>query len=161
MVPIPPPMPRMASSHVIVRLARLVLPLAALAGCHLVDQRSFDRTAGRRPVPPAAPVVPGPLPVPPLLVVRFDTPDPQYRAALATAVDAARRRKPDVLFSVVVLVPPSGTPAQQVAAAEAARGSGRDVAAAIVADGADIGQVELSARAEPGRAVREVRVYVH
>ena len=148
------------------RSALTLLPLAwlglvGLAGCHLIDQRSFDRTAGRKPVPPAAPVAPGPGPVPPLLTVRFDTPDPQYRAALATAVDAARRRKPDVLFSVTVLVPSTGTPAGQVAAAEAARGSGRDVAAAIVADGADIGQVELSARAEPGLAAREVRVYVH
>ncbi len=155
------PTPRMTLPSTILRLVRRVLPLAALAGCHLIDQRSFDRSAGRRPVPPAAPVMAGPAPVPPLLSVRYDTPAPQYRAALATAVDAARRRKPDVLFSVVVLVPPTGTPAEQVAAAEAARGSGRDVAAAIVADGADIGQVELSARAEPGLAVREVRVYVH
>lgn len=145
----------------ILRLVCLSVALPVLAGCHLVDQRSFDRTAGRKPLPPAAPAHPGPVPVPPLLTVRYDTPDPQYRAALATAVDSARRRKPDVLFSVVVLVPPAGTPAQQVAAAEAARGDGRDVAAAIVADGADIGQVELSARAEPGLTTREVRVYVH
>ncbi len=145
----------------ILRLAASLLALSVLAGCHLIDQRSFDRTAGRKPVLPAVPTPPGPAPTPPLLTVRFDTPDPQYRAALATAVDSARRRKPDVLFSVIVLVPPAGTPAQQVAAAEAARGSGRDVAAAIVADGADIGQVELSARAEPGLTVREVRVYVH
>ncbi len=149
----------MTPTRPILHLALLALPF--LAGCHLVDQRSFDRTAGRRPVLPAVPAPPGPAPVPPLITVRYDTPDPQYRAALATAVDSARRRKPDVLFSVIVLVPPTGTPAQQVAAAEAARGSGRDVAAAIVADGADIGQVELSARSEPGLAIREVRVYVH
>ena len=158
MSPTRPPPP---SPSTILRLAGRMVPLVVLAGCHLVDQRSFDRDAGRRPLPPALPVAAAPAPVPPLLVVRYDTPAPQYRAALATAVDAARRRKPDVLFSVIVLVPPTGTPAEQVAAAEAARGSGRDVAAAIVADGADIGQVELSARAEPGLAVREVRVYVH
>ena len=145
----------------LLRLACPILALSVLAGCHLIDQRSFDRTAGRKPTLPAVPARPGPAPVPPLLTVRFDTPDPQYRAALATAVDSARRRKPDVLFSVIVLVPPAGTPAQQVEAAQAARGNGRDVAAAIVADGADIGQVELSARAEPGLTVREVRVYVH
>ena len=156
MSPRPPPSP-----STILRLAERMLPLAVLAGCHLIDQRSFDRSAGRKPLPPAVPVAAAPAPVPPLLVVRYDTPAPQYRAALATAVDAARRRKPDVLFSVIVLVPPTGTPAEQVEAAEAARSSGRDVAAAIVADGADIGQVELSARAEPGLAVREVRVYVH
>ena len=142
-------------------ILRLACLLPLLAGCHLVDQRTFDRTAGRRPTLPALPARPGPAPTPPLLTVRYDTPDPQYRAALATAVDSARRRKPDVLFSVIVLVPPAGTPAQQVEAAQAARGNGRDVAAAIVADGADIGQVELSARAEPGLTVREVRVYVH
>ena len=159
----PPPSILRLARPVLARpvLALPVLALALLAGCHLVDQRSFDRTAGRKPVPPAVPAVPGPAPVPPLLTVRYDTLDPQYRAALATAVDSARRRKPDVLFSVVVLVPGAGTPAQQVAAAEAARAQGRDVASAIVADGADIGQVELSARAEPGLAVREIRVYVH
>ncbi len=135
--------------------------LGLLAGCHLIDQRTFNPTAGTKPLPPAVAAKPGPTPTPPLLTIRYDTADPQYRAALATAVDAARRRKPDVLFEVVVLVPAEGTPAQQVELAEAARVDGHDVAAAIVADGADPGQVELTARTDPALQAKEVRVYVH
>ena len=143
-------------------LAALVLlaPLALL-GCRLVDQRTFDAAAGRPPVPPKPPVVAAVAPVPPLLTIRYDVPSPDYANALRVVVREALARKPDVLFEVVTLVPATGTPAQQVAAAEAANPSGRDVAQAILGDGADVGQLELAARADPAVTVREVRVYVH
>ena len=46
-------------------------------------------------------------------------------------------------------------------AAQAANGSGREVAQAIVSDGADVGQIEMAARADPAVTLREVRIYVH
>ncbi len=58
-------------------------------------------------------------------------------------------------------MPPFGNVAGQVAAEEAAAVSGRDVAAAIVADGADPGQVEQAVRQDPAVSVREVHVEVH
>ncbi len=135
-------------------------PLIILGACHLVDQRDFDRHAGDRPIPP---VKPGPVvkAVPALVTIRYDTPDPAYREVLADAVQRALSRKRDVLFTVTSLVPPAGDPNAQVAAEGAAAVSGRDVAAAIVADGADTGQVEQAVREDAGVKVREVRVDVH
>jgi hypothetical protein len=137
------------------------LPLLALTACHLVDQRDFNKHAGDRPSPPAGPAPRVAPPVPALVTIRYDVPDPPYREALATAVAQARARKPDVIFTVTTLVPASGSPAEQAAAEGAAAVSGRDVAAAIVADGADPGQVEQAVRQEASLKVREVRVEVH
>ncbi len=138
--------------------ACLLLPLAA-AGCHLVDQRDFDRTAGARPVPKA---VAAPAPAAPSLVtIRYTTPDPAYRDALAQAVRQALSRKADVLFTVTTLVPaPAGPDAQAEAASKAAE-SGREVAQAIVDSGAAAGQIEQVVQIVPGATIREVRVQVH
>jgi hypothetical protein len=140
---------------------QLLLPLFCLAACHLVDQRDFDAHAGDRPKPPPGPVVHAPPPVPALVTIRYDVPNPPYREALASAVQRALARKHDVIFTVTTLVPPFGNVAGQVAAEEAAAVSGRDVAAAIVADGADPGQVEQAVRQDPAVSVREVHVEVH
>ena len=83
------------------------------AGCTLVDQRTFNPQAGKRPVVAAT----GPGPAPPLVTVDYAKPDPQYAAALHQAVADAVAVKPDVQFDVVTVVPGSGTPAQQVSAA--------------------------------------------
>jgi hypothetical protein len=137
-----------------------VLATAVLAGCHLVDQRDFDRRAGRPPVVQAPPplALSGPTP---LLRIAYDTPDPDYSQALSAAVKRAMAVKPDVLFTVQTLVPLSGTPDAQAMAQSAAAGTGREIAEAIVADGADAGQVELAVKGEAGLTHKEVRVFVH
>jgi hypothetical protein len=94
-------------------------------------------------------------------MIRYDVPDPPYREALATAVAHALARKHDVIFTVTSIVPSAGDVSAQVAAEGAAASSGRDVAAAIVADGADPGQVEQAVRQDSAAMVREVRVDVH
>lgn len=138
----------------------LILLLPAIAGCRLIDQRSFNPAAPGSFTMRSAngPDVP---PVPALITIRYSEPEPDYQAALKVAVDAARERKPDVLFHVETVIPATGSPDEQVQAARLASTSGREVADAIVADGADIGQVELAASADPGVKGREVRVYVH
>jgi hypothetical protein len=139
----------------------ILLPLCVLTACHLVDQRDFDKHAGDRPSLPAGPPAAAAPPVPALVTIRYDVPDPPYREALATAVAHALARKHDVIFTVTTLVPPAGGPEEQAAAEGAAAVSGRDVAAAIVADGADPGQVEQAVRQDLALQVREVRVDVH
>ena len=131
-----------------------------LAGCHLVDQRDFNRNAGAKPALPAGPAVAfhGP---PALVTIRFDTPNPDYEATLADGVRRALARKHDVLFTVLTLVPAAPTPDAQVAAESEAATSGRLVAASIVADGAESGQVEQAIRSEPNLKVKEVRVLIH
>lgn len=124
----------------------------ALSGCHLVDQRDFDAAAGRPPKPRPAP--PGPPPPPALVTIRYTTPEPQYRDALAAVVARALARKRDVLFTVTSVVPDAASP-------EEAAASGREVAQAIVDDGAEAGQVEQAVRLDSGAVVKTVTVNVH
>ena len=141
---------------------RLLLILAALPGCTLIDQNTFNPAASAVPVIPAAPVVavvpvpPGP---PPLLTLR---PGQPAQDAVRQAVAAAERRKPDVVFEVVAMVP-AATAADGMAAENQATSSSAEagtVARAIAAQGVPPGRIRLFARPEAGLTEREVRVYV-
>ncbi len=140
----------------------LLLPLLALVpvltGCKLIDQRTFDANAGKPVVIPAPPGPPNPQA---LITVDFARPNPDYQAQLQQAVESALARKPNVLFDVVTVVPATGTPAQQVAAATALTADARAIARAINADGVDDDHIDLQARAEPGQTTRQVQVFVH
>ena len=131
----------------------------ALAGCKLVDQRTFDHSAGRTPVPPPpAPVASGPPPVPPLFVVR---PSAAWRGPLREAVREALARKPNVLFTVDSVVPTDDLPARQAAAMrDTVTQLGRPVADAIAADGARPDQIELAASSDPKVHQPQVRIDV-
>ena len=133
-----------------------------LAGCKLVDQRTFDQAAGRAPVPPFhAQAVHGRAPIPPLFVVHGDVPDQTWRPDLGRAVAEALARKPDVLFTVESVAPAASSPAAQAAAMRAAISlDGKPVAEAIAADGAQPAQVEMTAISDPAARGPEVRVYV-
>jgi len=136
-----------------------VFCLIALAGCHLVDERDFDANAEKPPklpAPPASPPGPGAL-----LTLNYADGDPDYATKLAQSVQRALSVKPGVLFTVQTLVPPAATPDAQAAALIAAAGTGREIAEAIAADGADSGQIELAVRADPSVHAKEVRVFVH
>ena len=136
--------------------------LAALPGCTLIDQNTFNRAAGAVPVIPAAPVAAAPAPQPgppPLLTVQ---PGQSAQEPLRRAIAAARSRKADVIFDVVAMVPAGDAPDtravdDQAAASSAEAGA---VARAITAQGVPPGRVRLFARPEAGLAGREVRVYV-
>ncbi len=127
------------------------MPLVS-AGCHLIDQRDFDASAGLRPVPPRI-SPPPPAAAPTLVTIRYTTAQPQYREALTGAVQRALARKADVLFTVTTLVPGQLTPDTVM--------SGRDVAQTIVDAGAAPGQVEQTVRQQPGLSVKEILVSVH
>ena len=130
-----------------------MLLLPALAGCTLIDQRTFNPEAGKRPVVAAAPVPPVPAPLatgpPPLLRIRLPA-GPELGGEIAKAVAAARARKRDVAFEVVEIVPGTGE--------NAGRDAG-NVARLIESQGVPAARVRLAARPAPG-AAPEVRVYV-
>jgi hypothetical protein len=134
--------------------------LLALTGCHLVDQRDFNPKAGRKPQPPPGPVMKFSGPAP-LITITYNTPDPNYAAELAVAVKQALALKQNVLFTVQVLVPLAATPEAQAVALRQATASGREIGEAIVADGADQGQIELAVRGDPGVHLQQVQVFVH
>lgn len=146
----------------ILRPAFALLCLLPAAGCHLVDQRDFDANAGKKPVPAAVAAPVGPKGPGPLVKIRFGAgEEPAYREALAVAVQRALTRKHDVLFTVTSLVAAAGSVQAQENAEAAAIERGREVAQAIVDEGAERGQVEQAVRAEPGVTGTEVRVDVH
>ncbi len=138
-----------------VRLAVAFAPL--LAGCTLIDQRTFDPQAGILAKPPAAA---GPPAAAPLVTVDFGRPSPDYAATLQQAVAQATSRKPGVEFDVVTVVPATGTTAEQEAAATGLTPDAREVARAINRDGVEDDRIHLSARAEAGVTSRQVRVFV-
>lgn len=131
----------------------VLLMLAGLSGCTLVDQRTFNPDAGRPPIHPKPPAAPAPLAPPepgppPLLSIRLPA-SADLRATIARSVAAARARKRDVVFDVVEITP--GTSAGREAA---------EIADLIVGQGVPAARVKLSARPIPDVA-REVRVFVH
>jgi hypothetical protein len=138
----------------------LLAGLLVLTGCHLVDQRDFDRHAGTKPQPPPGKAVAARGPEP-LLHIVYDNPDPDYARPLAAAVQRAMAVKPDVLFTVQTLVPLAGTPDEQAQVQMAAAAAGREIAEAMVADGADQGQIEMAVKGDAGVKTKEVRIFVH
>jgi len=133
---------------------------AGLGGCHLIDQRDFNPNAGKPPMPKVAAAPPSPGPAA-LLTISYANGDPAYAQGLSEAVTHALTAKPNVLFTVQTLVPLEGDANAQAGALQAAAGTAREVAEAIVTDGADQGQIELAVRADPGVKAKEVRVFVH
>jgi hypothetical protein len=130
--------------------------LLLLGGCTLIDQRTFNPRAGMGPIVP-----PGPGPTPALISVDFSKPDPVYETPLRQAVEQALSRKPTVAFDVTIVVPATGTIAQQAAAAASIRADAREVARIITDEGVDEERVHMLARAESGIVGRQVQVYVH
>ena len=140
--------------------ATIIMLGLALGGCHLVDQRDFVANADS----PPRRVLPVIKPVPPesssaLVVIGFPS-EEDWRGTVGAAVGLARSRKPDVLFTVQSAVPQTGTPAEQADALTRAARDARQVADAIVANGADRSQVELTASTDPQAVREEVRIYV-
>ena len=135
---------------------RRLLPLLLLCGCTLVDQRTFNPSAGAAPPVAARPAAEGlstSSGPPALLTLRMPC---NHDAAIREAVAAARARKRDVVFDVQASVPLDAVPSiEEAAAADAAA-----VARSIVETGVPQSRVRLTARPEAGAEPRDIRVYV-
>jgi hypothetical protein len=128
----------------------LLLPMA-LAGCHLVDQTDF---APKRPAaPPGPPPVPDPETRAALVTIDYVKANPDFHAALATAIQAAEAKRPGVLYDVVSVV-------ADAAGAAAGRTRAAEVMIAIEAGGVIPARIQLGLKLEPGRTIPQVRVYL-
>jgi len=135
--------------HALSRRAAL-LSVPALAGCTIIDQRSF-----RGPPPPAPPAPPAPPPVawgPPPLATIHPAAELDLRTALRPIVTAARRRKPDVAFEVAQ----TGVSAAAIAALAP---TGTAVAEALRALGVRRERITLGARIDAAADPAEIRLY--
>ena len=139
------------------RILSVLLVACMLGGCTLIDQQVVAQWFNNKPpAPPPKPVASGALMTITLGSASLDSDLPAVHQAVAQALG----RKPDVEFDVVTVVPSTGTPAQQVAAAEAVTSDARTVARAINADGVDDNRIHLAARAEPGVTERQIEIFV-
>jgi ABC-type glycerol-3-phosphate transport system substrate-binding protein len=141
-------------------IARLALPAALLlAGCTLVDQRTF---APEPDLPAPTQVAGAALPErrDALVTIRFDTASPAYADALNEAIGAAEARQPNLEYDVVAEVPQLQDPQAQTAQLAAGQENAADVMRTIMDRGIPDSRVRLFARVDPKLGVREVRVYV-
>lgn len=148
----------------VLRAFGAVTALAFLPACKLIDQTTFDPDAGKPPLAAAATSAAPAASEPPSGTPAFLrvplNPEPDWRGAVRDGVAAARRRKPDVQFDVVAVVPAAGTAEQQATAADTVVEPASRIAAAIRSAGVPAGRVRLLARLEEGVAAPEVRVFV-
>lgn len=132
-----------------------VLACLLLAGCALVDQKTFA-PAPEAKAAPTAQSAPAPVRLDaraPLVTIDFSGPAPQYRELLGYAVRAAEMRDRDVQYDVVAMLPKVADVAQgQRDAAEVMR--------SIMLAGVPAARIHLGLRADPTLTGREVRVYV-
>ncbi len=132
------------------RFALILLLPFALSGCHLIDQTDFEP---KRPAPRALPPVPNPDPRTALVTIDFATSNPDYNAALATAIHAAETQRPGVLYDVVSV-------AGNDAGALQGWTHAAEVMVAIEADGVIPARIQLGLQVDPGRKIPQVRVYL-
>ena len=142
--------------HVLAAATLTLLAGATLPACTLVDQRTFQPTAA---APGAAEIARARAPSVPLITIRMDQPDQDYRATLAEAVQAAQQRKADVTFDIHALVPTQAPPAEQDRRIAAASLDAQTIATAIGAAGISSDRLRLGLLGDAGNPAREVRVY--
>lgn len=135
----------------------ILLAVGALPGCTLVDQRTFQSAAV---APGAAEIARIQASARPLVSVRMDAPEVDYRPTLAEAVQATQIRNPNASFDVLALVPNQAPPAEQDRRVAQAAQDAQAVAAAMGAAGVLSDRLHLGLRGDNGNPAREVRVFV-
>lgn len=145
------------------RPSRALPLILLLAGCRLVDQRTFER-AGFYPGATQlqrADYAQRALPPPPLVTIRFGgQPDSGWQTVLVEAAREARGRKSDVSFDLVTPIPTTASLAVQDAAQRTGAADAQAVAMVLEGDGVSPDQIRLGARGDAGQPPREIEVYV-
>lgn len=137
-------------------LLALLAALPMLGACTLIDQRTFAPAA----TAPQQAELQKLRALPPLPLITVRLPAELDRAAIRTAVDLARARRPDARFEVITPIDPAAPRASQDAALAQGRADAELVANALAEAGAARDHIEIGARADNGAPDREVRVYV-
>lgn len=120
-----------------------------LGACQLIDQRTFNPSAGRKPIPYVPPAPPAPPPPAPPIEIVQGTPSKEWSKPLTSLVKDALSRKSDAMFIVTILTPISQNPeTQQEQLQKTIQQDGQDVAQAIVKAGAKQEQIHMTAKAD-------------
>jgi hypothetical protein len=114
---------------------------------HLIDQRSF--ASG-----PIATKDARVLPKLPLATIRFSSPNTEFAHDLDNAVDAARDRKPEAEFDVIIPLPPNASPS------EAMQRHATEVAHEIAERGISTDRIHIGIAQDQGAPPGELRIFV-
>ena len=96
----------------------------------------------------------------PLVLIRFDDPNVEYRQQLYQAISAALGQRPNALFDVIAVSPSSGDPALLSLSANQARGYAESVATTLLSMGLPDPRISVGAAQAFDAAGPEVRVFV-
>jgi hypothetical protein len=96
----------------------------------------------------------------PLVVIRFDRPNPAYEQALYTAVSRAIERRPEAVFDLVAVSPGRGNQAQVALASSNAKRQAETVMRSLTDMGLPANRVSLSASTSNSAQTNEVHLYV-
>jgi hypothetical protein len=96
----------------------------------------------------------------PLVVIRFDRPNVAYENALYTAAKGALARRPNAVFEVVAVSPPSGSPGSAALAEAAAHRNADAVVRSLTQMGLPQDRIRVSATTNPSASNGEVQVFI-
>ena len=96
----------------------------------------------------------------PLVVIRFDRANVEFRQALYAAISTALERRPQSTFDLVAVAPNMGSPADVALATNASKRHAQTVLQALGEMGLPSNRVTLSSTTSPGVQTNEVHIYV-
>jgi hypothetical protein len=96
----------------------------------------------------------------PLVVIRFDRPNPDYQQALYQAVSQVLARRPNTAFDLVAVAPQTGGSAQVALNSNVAQRDADQVMRSLLSMGLTPDRVSMSAATSPTAQVNEVHLYI-
>ena len=96
----------------------------------------------------------------PLVVIRFDRPDPPYERALYSAVSQVVEQRPGAAFELVAVTPNQGTPADVALNSSKVKKQAQSVLRTLTDMGLPAGRISLSSTTSPAASANEVHIYV-
>ena len=108
-------------------------------------------------------IISGPDPVSnrsPLVVIRFDRPNVQYKQALYTAVNQALKRRPDAGFDIVAVTSAQGSGAKITVESNKAKRNAEAVLRSLSEMGLSLDRVRLSSKTSRAARSNEVHLFV-
>jgi hypothetical protein len=96
----------------------------------------------------------------PLVVIRFDRPNPAYEQALYTAVSRAMERRPNAVFDLVAVSPTKGSQAQVALSSASAKRQAETVLRSLTEMGLPPDRVTLSSETSASAQTNEVQLFV-
>tara|TARA_Y100001934_G_scaffold97066_1_gene119877 strand:+ start:535 stop:1647 length:1113 start_codon:yes stop_codon:yes gene_type:complete len=95
----------------------------------------------------------------PIIVIRFDRQNVEFKQALYSTLSAVLERRPQSAFDLVAIAPNQGTPAEVALASNTAKGHAQTVMRALAEMGLPSDRISLASTTSSSVQTNEVRIY--